>query len=308
MIGDRLARLAQRLVREDTYATIVAPAIADLQFEASAGVMARVRGSLAACRTIACAVADEILRDVETIVTGPAIVEACGAMAAIVAVLLGAHVSVFTWNWGFRPQDHPALFALLLPALLTSFWPVLMLPAGATISRRLRRGNVRLAILAGCVSALVMLAAIDLGVTQTNQRFREISFAASGGPNAIARGTREHTSWHLSKLKDRQSLAEMHFRLSNCASSLGWMLIGIGLHRARRRFLVATGVAAYGLMLPPTAVVTSGIRQYDFPSWAAWFPTSIVLAVGAWTAYRAATRPRSVDPTNGWPSSAKPAA
>jgi hypothetical protein len=294
MIGDRLARIAQRLVREDTYASIVAPAIADLQFEARGGVMARVRGSVAACRTIACAFADELLRDSETVLVGPAIVEAGGAMAAIVAVLLGAHVSVFTWNWGFRPQDHPALFALLLPALLTSFWPVLMLPAGAAISRRLRHGKIRLAILAGCVSALVMLAAIDLGVTETNQRFREISFAASGGTSAIARGTREHTSWHLSKQGDRRSLTEMHFRLSNCASTLGWMLVGIGLHRARRRFLVATGVVAYGLMLVPMPLVTAGIRQYEFPSWFPWFPTSIVLAVGAWTASRTVTRPRSL--------------
>jgi len=62
--GDRLAALARRLLRDDSFALMAAPAIADLQYEAPAASRARrARHTLAVAATIARVACTDVAAD-----------------------------------------------------------------------------------------------------------------------------------------------------------------------------------------------------------------------------------------------------
>jgi hypothetical protein len=290
MIGDRLDGIARRIVREETYDTIVAPSIADLQFEATHGRRARLRGYVAVWRMLAAALFEDVGEDARDVLTRRSIGNAAVLGVLTTAIVIAGHLSVFSWNWGFKPQDHWRLFLLLLPAVWISAWPTTMVPIAAALGRANRRGSFRVVLLASAVAAMLMLVAIDLAVTETNQRFREISFKENGGTGQIARGTRERTSWSLSRDHVRESRIEMHFRLAMCATTVGWALLGFGLRRARDATIVLAGVLAYVLVLAPISLIIFGIRGYQLATWAPWIPTGVVVMVGAVVA-RLASRP-----------------
>lgn len=65
MVGQRLEQKLSRLVHGRTYERVVAPAIADLQFEApSASAWSRVEGYWAVCRALAGGVALDLRSDI----------------------------------------------------------------------------------------------------------------------------------------------------------------------------------------------------------------------------------------------------
>jgi hypothetical protein len=64
MPHDRLVGLAHRLVNHDTFSLIVAPAVADFEFESRAGgPRTTVRGYAGLCRAVAGAVAFDVTRE-----------------------------------------------------------------------------------------------------------------------------------------------------------------------------------------------------------------------------------------------------
>jgi hypothetical protein len=289
MIGDCLSRVAQRLVREETYATIVAPAIADLQFEAVHGSRSQVVAYTGVWRAIAGAVIDEVCTDARYSFSPARIGQIALLASATIAAILAIHMWVFEWNWGFKPLENLELTGWLLPSLLVSAGPVVLFPAGAILARQRRRGDARALVLIASVASMFLLLAFDYAVTETNQRWRELAYAREGHEGPPARGANERSTWELSGHRDRRSRIEVHFRLAFCASTIGWALIGLGLRRAGKNAIVVLGVVAYGLALVPNPVVRSGIRGWpQLPEWMPWVPTVLLVALGT---LAARTRP-----------------
>lgn len=117
MPGTRLASLCQRLVRGETFALMLAPALADLQFESrDAGVLQRLVGYAGVWRAIAGAILFDVLFDLR--------------------------VSIGSAEWRASPRDHVSSFAWLV--LLQAVYYVAMLGIiGAVDMRTFTAGFVR---------------------------------------------------------------------------------------------------------------------------------------------------------------------
>lgn len=110
MIGDRIARVARRIVRATTYEEMVAPAVADLQHEVARGRIARIRNYAGVARALAGAAMDDLLRDCRETFTRAPVRRAAWAAAAAVALQNVVFLAIFRFN----PLESPAAFVLLL--------------------------------------------------------------------------------------------------------------------------------------------------------------------------------------------------
>jgi hypothetical protein len=278
VIGERIDRLARRFVREDNYRMIVAPAIADLQYEAPRGRINRARAYIDVWRAAGAALLDDTVSDITRTFTRRSATSAATVAGGSLIAILALHVLILPWNWGFALQDEFELFALLVPSLVVSAWPAVMLPGAAVIARKHRAGTARAVLVGACGSGLVLIIAIDGGVTRTNQRFREIAVARQGHRGPLQPGPRERTTWDLAQRDDRASQVEVHARLALCASTIGWALVGLALARASTAALVALGVLAYGLMASVLSASPLGVTG---PAWIPWIPTVTLFIAGA---------------------------
>jgi hypothetical protein len=272
MVGDRFHKLARRLVREDSYHFIVAPAIADLQFEAHLGQRARLRAYRAAWLAVLGALADELIRDVVSTCTRCAI----GRAAAASGLAIALQAALFMWMWSFNPVEHPLAFLLLLPALVSGAWPAALLPSAAILARSRVRGASRVVLIGSAALALFVLGAADQGVTETNQMFREQMFTASGSAGPPARGPQEQTLAQLWDRGDRDARVAVHLRLSILGLTTAWATLGLALARARWFVAVAIGLLAYASQFfsPFLASPEDAAR---LPVWSPWIPVAVLL-------------------------------
>ena len=67
MPGTWLAQIAQRYLHGDTFALVVSPAIADMQFESPEGYVLRVRHYLAIWKALAGALASDVVADLQSL-------------------------------------------------------------------------------------------------------------------------------------------------------------------------------------------------------------------------------------------------
>lgn len=278
MIGDRIARLARRLVRAATYQAMVAPAIADLQHETRRGRVAHLRGYAGVARALVGAGIDDLCVDWRQTFTGPPVRRAARVAAAVIVL----QNVLFFAMWRFDPRESPAAFILLLPATILSAWPAAMLPAAAIVSRRRGRAAKRAVLSASIASGVILLAVADQGVTRTNQQFRETIFAARGGTGPLGRGTQERTVRELWNDDGREARTSLHLRLTVPVSTAAWALLGLSVARASGVVIGATAAAGYAFFLLSPFLAPADFAA-TLPVWSPWIPVALLLALASAT-------------------------
>jgi len=149
-------------VREDTYAMVVAPAIADLQYEASLGWLARGRGYAGAWRALLAATILEITHD--CVAASEAVhrrADLAGAVTTVASMTgLMSAVIFCVRARSDAPWHHDAvLFLFVLPTAMTFALPAGALPLAAAYARTCRPGGRR----AGFVIASAAVAMLSVG-------------------------------------------------------------------------------------------------------------------------------------------------
>jgi hypothetical protein len=135
MIGDRLHRIAQGVLREDTCTRIVVPAIADLQHEASRGSCWRVRGYVAVWRALAAALVDDSAADTSAAMSAMTAATAMRPALGTAAIVSALFMLPYVWN--LDALHGPAW--VVLPLLAVSVVPLATLPALTVAARQAAR-------------------------------------------------------------------------------------------------------------------------------------------------------------------------
>ena len=283
MIGDRLDRIASRLVREETRTTVVAPAIADLQHEAPRGRVWRERGYIGVWRAIGGGLADELLIDCRRTF-------ACGDVQEAV-IHAGVGLWVLTEVQGMviiqsLRIDSPGpwsatLYSLLLPALVAAGIPPVTTTAAAILAKR---GSPRVIVAASVLVATVLLAATDQVVTRTNREFYEVAAIAEGEPrvNPSAGG---RSLIELYRQDTWQARMDFHSKVALCASTIPFAVLGIVLARMRPWLLTGLGIVLWPAYMAvffalPVSAFWFGTRP---PTWSAWIPVLVLFAAARLT-------------------------
>lgn len=295
MIGDRIARVARRLVCETTYDAMVAPAIADLQHEARCGWRGALRGYAGAWRAIAGATLDETARDTVSAFAGlisrKALKPAWWTLLLVTAAWMGPIASMI-WDY---PTSRWPLASLLLPSIL----PLAVLPALAMAAHVVasRTSRVRGFVVAGACAGLVLLTFIDQGVTRVNQAFRNVA-AASIGVEHPGAGARELTLAELNRWPDLtfrisgdvdevEVVREGHRRVAFAASCIAYALFGIALCRMRPwkvAAIIATVNVVHVIGATPDMLhgTSDGLAMVVAT---AWLPTAALTTIAATSVY-----------------------
>lgn len=278
MIGDRLNGIACRLVREETWTKVVAPAIADLQHEAPRGRGWRVRGYIGVWRAVAGGVADEFAADWRRTFTGPDVQQALMHSGIALWVLTEVQGVLIVRSLGIESPGRwtVTLYTLLLPALITSSIPAATAPAAAILARR---GSRRVIVAASALVAIMLLAATDQIVARTNQEFREVAAAVERQPVPVPGELRQADTW--------QARMDFHSRVALCASTVAFAALGIAIARLRPWLLTGLGVVLWAAYMAvffavPVTAFSFGVRP---PVWSPWIPV-VVLFAAAWLARR----------------------
>jgi hypothetical protein len=298
MSGERLHRFARHLVREDTYRLMVAPAIADLCFEAPRGRMARMQAYVPVGRALASAFADDLTVDASAALTAmtapPAMRRGLCALAVFTIAGLLNFFRVFPI---VGPRS--VLILYLLPSAITlAALPALTIAAHEAAGRvHTTRGFLAL----GIGIAALMFVSIDQGVTRTNMMFREVESRARGlqGPTP---GPREMSVVELLRVADRGGTAgsahanafrrEPHFRVAAALSCIPYLLFGLALVHLRLQTaapIVFVIVVAHIELLDLIPSISRHIPLMTHA--AAWLPL-IVLSATAIAAHRSSARER----------------
>jgi hypothetical protein len=181
MIGRGLEQTARALVRPDTFDATIAPAIADLQHEASLGTWARVRGYASVWRALGATMTLEIAGDCVDTFHAAHIRQAIGPALVIPLVALGVIMPWPMWHafHSWRPWHHSAvLVALFIPGILVPILPAIALPISAQLARTRRQGAMRSAVLLTTV-AVFTLAFATADVARRTEPLRGELFIAS---------------------------------------------------------------------------------------------------------------------------------
>ena len=119
--------LSERWLRERTFELVVAPAIADLQFDERATGLRRVRNSAAVLSAVAWGIYEDATSDPGGLLTFAllALIPACyyTMVVAICAPLPGRAISLPLTGTGVRVAVGLTLFALSLGPVLVCYWP-----------------------------------------------------------------------------------------------------------------------------------------------------------------------------------------
>jgi hypothetical protein len=197
MIGDRIAQLAQEIVRSHTYEVIVAPAIADLQYESRHGRWASVRGYLAAWRAIAAAVVGEVTDDCTATLKGAPVSRVLGPAMATLALtsLIFAPRIWMIYGDSSAPWHHDiVLLALWLPGMLATVAPAVSTPAAAALARTGLPGSQRAALLLTAAFAMMVIAATNLLERELNYVRWDMLYTSS---TSVRAGTQDRPLWEL---------------------------------------------------------------------------------------------------------------
>jgi hypothetical protein len=258
MIGDRLHRIARRVLSTETCRTILEAAIADLQHEAARGQTWRVRGYIGVCRAFAAALSIDVVtetsRAISAMATAAAVRPAFATLAVVFLILSAPFVA--------RAHEFHASLWVVLPLLLVSGIPLAILPALSVAARSAARSidSTRGFAFAGLVAAALLLASIDQGITRTNWMFRQIEGGSCGIEQPV-RGPRELSLTELWRDDaaarwpggEKAFLREGARRIGLAASAIAYVLFGFALARLRMRTtaIVLLGIIAAhsGLML-----------------------------------------------------------
>ena len=315
--GTVLARLSQRLVRRETYEAIVAPAIADLQFEANGGPWPRMRAYAGAWRALVAAVGGEVLDDCRGTlraaragsVIGPALLTV-GILTALgsAPILVGAVKSP-------RPWHHEAVVLLLLvPGMLTFALPAAALPLATRLARAGQPGARRAAFLLASFAMCVVILANQQLVEHTDRLRRELILAS--GWSLRDATVRDRPLWELRnamrdrldeiaarervskqrwppELARRSARNEWHKRSAAVLAMLTYAVLGAAWWRLRSVWsLVGTAFALF-IAQGVLRFVFQGVLyvQNVFGFWAAvWTPVVLLFLTSALIALRAKGR------------------
>jgi uncharacterized protein (DUF983 family) len=157
-----LIGIATRLVRQETYEGLIAPAIADLPFESGDGRWSRARGYIAVWRAILFALTGEIADDCSATVRSAHISSAIGPALMSVAFtgVIFAPMMWMTYGHSPAPWHHDlVLVALWLPGLLAVLAPTIAVPAAAVLARSNLPGSHRAALLLTAATVVTICAA-----------------------------------------------------------------------------------------------------------------------------------------------------
>jgi hypothetical protein len=134
MPGTWLAQIAQRYLHRETFALVVSPAIADMQFESPEGYVLRARHYLAVWKALAGALATDVVADVQSLRDDLPILAIVTLMQVSYYVFLVILLSGFGTGRlsSYHPDQTAAMHAVgyvIVIALLcliptaTCFWP-----------------------------------------------------------------------------------------------------------------------------------------------------------------------------------------
>ena len=209
MIGDRLHRIARRVLRAETCRTIVEPAVADLQYEAGHGRWAAVRGYAAVWRTIVAAAAGELAADCHAVLAATSLRPSLGPLL----LALGVGGVVFAprlWNiYGHsnRPWHHDAvLFLLMAPGLFAALAPALTPPVTATLARTGTPGSVRAALLLSVLTGTIVVGSAQAAQWQLDLLWLDAFYTST---TSVRAGNQDRPLWELRRrvAEQREALA-----------------------------------------------------------------------------------------------------
>ncbi len=124
---DTVTSLSERWLRDRTFELIVAPAIADVQFEESAAGMRRLRGELAVVAAFAWGIYEDVTSDPGELVTFTllTLMPLCyyAMLVAICAPRQGYPMTFPLSGAGIRIAIGLAIVALALAPVLVCYWP-----------------------------------------------------------------------------------------------------------------------------------------------------------------------------------------
>jgi hypothetical protein len=182
MIGDRLQQIARHLVREETYARIVTPAIADLQYEARSCRCLCVSAYAGAWRALIAAMAQEVAGDCLATVTAVHPRSALGPAAATLMCLTTLMVAPMAWRATRSPlpwhYEAVLMVVMALPTVLTFTMPAAALPFAATYARLPQPGAKRAALFATSVALFMLMAGNHVLKQRLEPLWRELRIAA----------------------------------------------------------------------------------------------------------------------------------
>ena len=181
MTGRGLERFGRAILRASTFETIVAPAIADLQYESRSGRWASVRAYAGAWRGLAAAVALELGSDCRDTLRHSQL----GAAVLPSLLALGLSFAIVS-PWGIwldlgrlRPWHHDVvLLALLIPGVLASTLPLAAMPVARVLAGAGTPGSMRSAVLLAAAVVSTLTIADWLLADRTSDLQRELTTAS----------------------------------------------------------------------------------------------------------------------------------
>jgi hypothetical protein len=180
MIGDRLHRVARRVLRAETCRTIVEPAIADLQHEASHGTRWRLRGYVGVCRAVTAAMIGEIAVDCAATARRAPLADLAVPVLSTAALATLFH-GRFVWDIGSspRPWHHDVvLLALYTPFLFALVAPWVTLPLAAVLARARHAGARRGAILLSASLMILVVFVSERAAIALHPLRRDLAFSS----------------------------------------------------------------------------------------------------------------------------------
>jgi hypothetical protein len=255
MIGDRIDRFARRIVRNETYRLVVAPAIADLQHEARLGSWSRVRAYAATWLTIGVAFAAEIAADVETTTRAGGVPSALGAMLLTIVCLSALQMIPIAFTLGTTLAWHQAavLLALWLPAFIGPSLPAAIVPVSAMLAAG-SPASRRAALIVATTVGVLMVALVGRlnpaaqALADELLRARAIASRDASLRNRPLLELRETFRTGYTNREARDVTARTVHREREKAGPLGLAVIACGMlgsaYRRKSRFALLALVAA----------------------------------------------------------------
>jgi hypothetical protein len=265
MSGDRLATVARRVMRHETYTLIVSPAVADLQRARLAGASAWTMWRL--WLGVARAASGALLADVAGDLRGAMRAARDGAdrwfALSAAGIALANLLSYYPRLSSVWPETQALLLLALLPSSAAAGIVFGLVPLGRSLARRPACGR-REIVAATVVLTAVIFLFLDQGVWRANAAFRAIAInGITGGATTVG----EQMAF------ERTATGSARRRLIPFAASTGALfLLGVALRRRRAVLaLVAAGVSLVLYKVLQTPVLSSPLRE--------WLPAIVLYGI-----------------------------